>query len=330
MFVDEAQVKLRAGDGGNGAATFRREKFLPMGGPDGGDGGKGGDVVLECDENTSDLRQYYFTPHWEAKPGGNGMSRQKTGRGGKDAVLRVPPGTVVYDPEGLQVTEVLQHGESQVLLHGGKGGLGNLHFKSSTNQAPRKFTEGGPGETGEFVLVLKSIADAGLVGFPNAGKSTLTGMITSAHPKTGAYPFTTLRPTVGIIDYPESYEKLVLADIPGLIEGASENKGLGHRFLRHIERCKVLLYIVDIAAIDGRDPREDFAQLRRELELYERALLQKPSLVLANKMDEPGAPEKLAEFREAYPDVDVLPISCLTEEGIPQLKQRIYRIVKGA
>lgn len=328
MFVDEAQVKLRAGDGGNGVATFRREKFLPKGGPDGGDGGKGGDVVLECDENASDLRPYYFNPHWEAKRGERGMSRQKTGAGGKDCIMRVPPGTVVYDAEGNFVTEVLEHGQTLVLLKGGRGGLGNIHFKSSTNQAPRKFTEGTPGEIGDFKLVLKSIADAGLVGFPNAGKSTLTGLITSAAPRTGAYPFTTLRPTVGIIDYAERYEKLVMADIPGLIEGAHENRGLGHRFLRHIERCKVLLYIVDMAAVDGRDPADDFEKLREELRLYEETLLDKPSLVLANKMDEPGAAEHLAEFRERFPEVDVLPISCMTEEGIPELKEQIYRIVK--
>ncbi len=329
MFVDEAQVKLRAGDGGHGIATFRREKYLPRGGPDGGDGGKGGDVVLECDENTSDLRQYFFTPHWEAKNGGRGGSRQKTGAGGADCMLKVPPGTIAYDSEGRQVAELLLHGETYVLLKGGRGGLGNLHFKSSTNQAPRKFTEGVPGETGDFVFVLKSIADAGLVGFPNAGKSTLTGLITSAAPKTGAYPFTTLRPTVGIIDYPERYEKLVLADIPGLIEGAHENKGLGHRFLRHIERCKVLLFIVDMAGVDGRDPRNDFTHLREELRLYDPTLLGKPSLVLANKMDEPGAAEHLAEFREAHPDQDLIPLSCLTHEGIPELKERLYAIVKG-
>lgn len=328
MFVDEAKVKLRAGDGGNGIATFRREKFLPKGGPDGGDGGKGGDVVIECDENTSDLRAYYFTPHWEARNGERGGSRQKTGAGGEDRVLKVPPGTVVIDSEGRSVGELLEHGQRIVLLNGGRGGLGNLHFKSSTNQAPRRCTEGKPGETGDFTFVLKSIADAGLVGFPNAGKSTLTGIITSAAPKTGAYPFTTLRPTVGIMDYPEHYDKLVLADIPGLIEGAHENRGLGHRFLRHIERCKVLLYIVDMAGVDGRAPWDDYAQLREELNLYDASLLNRPSIVLANKMDEPPAREKLEEFRQHHPKVEIIPISCMTEEGIPQLRERLFRIVK--
>lgn len=330
MFVDEAEVKVRAGDGGNGAASFRREKFLPKGGPDGGDGGQGGNVVVQCDENTSDLRAYYFKPHWEAENGGKGMGRQKTGRNGKDCIMKVPPGTIVYDDQGRAVVELTQHGEEYVLLKGGRGGLGNIHFKSSVNQAPRKRTEGKPGEIGEFKLVLKTIADAGLVGFPNAGKSTLTGLITSAQPRTGAYPFTTLRPTVGIIDYPERYEKLVLADIPGLIEGAHENRGLGHRFLRHIERCKALLFIVDMAQTDNRDAREDFENLKEELRQYSPSLLERPRLVLANKMDEPGAPEVLKNFRKRFKKEEVLPISCLTHEGLDELKEKLYQMVKQA
>lgn len=328
MFVDEAKVKLRAGDGGNGAATFRREKFLPKGGPDGGDGGDGGDVVVICDENVSDLRAYFFKPHWEAGIGQRGMSRQKTGARGELCELKVPPGTVVLDPEGRLVVELTEHGQQHTLLKGGRGGLGNLHFKTSTNRAPRKYTAGKPGETGEFVFVLKTIADAGLVGFPNAGKSTLTGLITSAQPRTGAYPFTTLRPTVGIINYEERYETLVMADIPGLIEGANENRGLGHRFLRHIERCKILIIIVDIAAVDGRDPKDDYTQLLTELELYNPMLLEKPRIVIANKMDEPAAEENLKEFQAAFPEIKVIPVSCMTEEGIPELKETIYQMVK--
>jgi len=329
MFVDEASVKLRAGDGGNGAATFRREKFIPKGGPDGGDGGKGGDVILECDENTSDLKAYMFKPHWQAKNGGRGMSRQKSGHGGAACVMRVPPGTVAYDLEGRLCAELLTHGQKHVLLAGGRGGKGNVHFKSSINRAPRQFTEGAKGEVGEFKLVLKSIADLGLVGYPNAGKSTLTGAITSASPRTGAYPFTTLRPSIGVIDYPDTYEKLTLADIPGLIEGAHENKGLGHRFLRHIERCRVLIYIVDMAGTDGRDPGDDFASLKNELELYSPLLTEKTSIVLANKMDEDAAAENLKAFRKRFRKQEVVPASCLTGEGLPLLKKRLYELVRG-
>ena len=330
MFVDEASVKLRAGDGGNGVATFRREKFIPRGGPDGGDGGDGGSVILECDENTSDLRAYMYKPHWQARHGERGMSRQKSGARGADCVMKVPPGTVAYDLEGRLSAELLTHGQKHVILSGGRGGKGNVHFKSSINRAPRQFTEGTKGEVGEFRLVLKSIADLGLVGFPNAGKSTLTGAITSAQPKVGAYPFTTLRPSIGVIDYPDTYDKLTLADIPGLIEGAHENKGLGHRFLRHIERCKILVYIVDMAGSDGRDPREDFAHLKDELGLYSAELPEKVSIVLANKMDEASAKENLKAFKRRFRKQEVFPASCITGEGLPEFKKRLYELVRGS
>lgn len=330
MFYDETPVKLRAGNGGDGAASFRREKFLPKGGPDGGDGGKGGDVILQADENVGDLRTYHFQPHWEAGNGERGRGRQQTGASGADRVLLVPPGTVVFRlPEEEQVAEVLEPGKPVVLLNGGKGGLGNLHFKSSINQAPRKTTPGVEGETGEFRFVLKTIADIGLVGFPNAGKSTLTGALTNAKPKAAAYPFTTLHPSVGIIDYPERYERLKLADIPGLIPGAHENKGLGHRFLRHIERCRVLLLIIDMAGGDDRDPRQDYEALLDELRLYDPALLEKRRLVAANKMDEPSAAEHLAEFKATY-DVTVVPIAALLDEGLETLKEALYQEVKAA
>ncbi|MDP0500611.1 MAG: GTPase ObgE [Verrucomicrobiota bacterium JB022] len=330
MFIDECTVKLRAGNGGNGCVSFRREKYIPKGGPDGGNGGKGGDVVLECDENVSDLRQFYYKPHWEADHGGNGMSRDKDGRGGEDCVLKVPPGLVVISTRNDQpVTELIEPGQRFILLAGGGGGRGNLTFKSSTNRAPRESTDGDPGQHGEFRFVLKSIADIGLVGFPNAGKSTLVNMITAARPKMASYPFTTLHPNIGVILYPERYDRLKLADIPGLIKGAHENKGLGHRFLRHIERCRVLLLIVDMAATDGRDPVQDYRELREELELYDPELLDRPHMVAANKMDEPASAENLQRFRQEV-DVPVQPLSCLLEEGLPELKERLYTLVKEA
>ena len=329
MFIDEATVILKAGDGGKGSAGFRREKFIPYGGPDGGDGGKGGDVYALGDENVSDLEKYSFTPNLSAGDGGNGMGRQKTGASGADAYLRVPPGTVVYNEEnGAVVAEVLRHNEKILLLRGGQGGLGNLHFKISTNHTPRQSTYGTEGEFGQFRLVLKSIADAGMVGYPNAGKSSLVSLITRANPKIGAYPFTTLHVNIGTLEYPEHYEKLKLADIPGLIDGASDNKGLGHKFLRHIERCKVLVIMIDMAGTDGRKPADDYKNLLKELSLYSEDLLKKPMIVAANKMDEDAAVKNLKSFKRKYPKLDIIPISCLSEEGIADLKNEIYDICK--
>lgn len=327
MFIDEAEIFLKAGDGGNGVATFRREKFIPFGGPDGGDGGNGGSVYALCDENESDLEKFRFTPNYQAKNGGRGQSRNKTGANGADIDVRMPPGTVIIDAEtNAVVAELLKNGERILIVRGGKGGLGNTHFKNSVNRAPRQFTEGTEGEFGNFKLVLKTIADAGLVGFPNAGKSSLMNLITFGRPKIGAYPFTTLNVNVGVIEYPETYDRRVLADIPGLIEGASENRGLGHKFLRHIERCKLLIIMLDMAAEDGRKPEDDYETLLRELELYNPELLEKPRIVAANKMDEEAAVENLKRFKKKYPQVEVIPISCLSEEGIDELKREIHAL----
>jgi GTP-binding protein len=331
MFVDECTVKLAAGDGGRGCVSFRREKFEPWGGPNGGDGGLDGDVVLVGDVNTNNLVDYKFQPHWRAERGGHGLGKDCSGREGKSAELRMPLGTVVTDlATGAVVAEVIEEGQRIVLCKGGKGGWGNTRFKSSVNRAPRKFGPGEPGERGEYRLVLKSIADVGLVGFPNAGKSSLTGRITKAHPKTAAYPFTTLHPQIGVIEYSDELKgdrRLLLADVPGLIEGASDNRGLGHRFLRHIERCALLVIIVDMAGTDGRDPRDDYKHLLNELKLYDPALLDKPRLVVANKMDVEAAAGLLKKFKTRYKTVDVAEISCLTGDGLERLKKELLKRV---
>ncbi|HQU08857.1 MAG: GTPase ObgE [Verrucomicrobia bacterium 21-51-4] len=329
MFVDEARVSLKAGRGGNGCASFRREKFVPRGGPDGGDGGSGGDVVLICDENIGDLTQYYYRPQWAAQCGEFGKGSQKTGFSGKDLELLVPPGTIVYNLETNDlVTELLNHGEKVILLKGGKGGLGNIHFKSSIHQAPRECTPGEEGEYGDFRFELKTLADIGLVGFPNAGKSTLLNAITDSRRKTAPYPFTTINPSVGVIHYPEIYARLKMADIPGLIEGASSNRGLGHRFLKHIERCKLLVIIVDMAGTDGRDPLKDYEVLLEELNAYSPALLEKPRMVAANKMDEPAAAENLARFKKRYPKIPAFPLCCVLGEGLESFKQALWDALK--
>jgi GTPase len=330
MFIDETNIKAHAGDGGRGCASFRREKYEPWGGPNGGDGGKGGDVILRGDDDQNNLIDFKYRPHWNAERGEHGQGKDCNGREGRPAVLRVPLGTIVYRLDtGEKITEILRDGEEFILCKGGKGGFGNTRFKSSINRAPRKTGPGEPGEQGEYKLELKSIADIGLVGFPNAGKSSLTNLITNARPKTAAYPFTTLHPQIGVIEYTDTYERLVLADVPGLIAGASENRGLGHRFLRHIERCSLLVIILDMAGVDGRDPRDDYKQLLRELELYDKALLKKPRLVAANKIDEPAALAHLKKFKTRYKTVDFVPISCLSEEGIPRLRKELLKRIKS-
>ncbi len=328
MFVDETEVKLRAGDGGNGCVSFRREKFVPKGGPDGGDGGNGGDVVLVVDENTADLRTFFFKPHWNAESGRGGMGRNRHGRSGKDCELSVPPGTVVIDcATGETVMELLDPGERKVLLQGGTGGWGNQRFKSSVNQAPRQFKEGTPGQAGTFKFILKSIADLGLVGYPNAGKSTLIQAFTAARPKTASYPFTTLNPVIGVLESDDGQQRVQLADIPGLIEGAHANKGLGHRFLRHIERCKGLLILIDGSGQDGRLPWEDYENLIKELDYYQQGLAEKPRLVILNKIDEPAAAQNLDPFRENT-GVDPLVVSCLLGEGMPQLRKSLFAFAR--
>jgi GTP-binding protein len=332
MFVDECVIKATAGDGGRGCVSFRREKYEPWGGPNGGDGGAGGDVVLVGSHDTNNLVDFKFKPHWKAGRGEHGLGKDCNGKEGRDAELRLPLGTIVTDvATGKVVAELILDGQRVVLCKGGNGGWGNTHFKTSTNRAPSRANPGQAGERGEYRLVLKSIADVGLVGFPNAGKSSLTNAITKAHPKTAAYPFTTLHPQIGVIEFPDEVRgdrRLLLADIPGLIEGASENRGLGHRFLRHVERCAVLLIIVDMAGNDGRDPGEDYRQLLNELKLYDPSLLKKARLVAANKMDLPAAPANLRKFKRRC-RVDALEISCLEGTGLEELKTELLSRVSA-
>ena len=323
MFYDEVKVSLKAGDGGDGIVSFRREKYIPKGGPNGGDGGKGGDIILLGDRNTGDLRNFYFKPQWKAKNGETGMGRDKHGKNGASLTLKVPLGTVIIDRDSDQtMMEILEHDQEVILLEGGRGGLGNTHFKSSINRVPRQCTPGKPGEEGDFKFILKTIADIGLIGFPNAGKSSLTRQFTNARPKVAPYPFTTLNPSVGIVDYEDKFSTIMLADIPGLIEGASENKGLGHRFLRHIERCKRFLIILDMAGVDQRDPLDDYKKLLAELKHYDPSFLDRPRLIAANKMDLPNSEENLKRLKKATKDT-ILPLSCETGDGLEDLKRAI-------
>lgn len=330
MFIDECVIKAQAGDGGRGCVSFRREKYEPWGGPNGGDGGKGGDVILIGDVNTNNLVDFKYKTHWNAERGEHGMGKDCHGREGKPAILRLPLGTVVIDESTEKVVaEVTVHDQRIVLCAGGNGGWGNTHFKTSTNRAPKRANEGHPGAKGEFRLILKSIADIGLVGFPNAGKSSLTGRITKARPKTAAYPFTTLHPQIGVIEYSApNFDRLLIADVPGLIAGASENRGLGHRFLRHIERCALLMFLIDMAGVDNRDPRDDYATLLSELKLYDKALLKKPRLVVANKMDLPAAAANLRAFKRRH-KVDVVKISCLSGNGLDELKETLRQRIRA-
>jgi GTPase len=332
MFVDECVIKVRAGDGGRGCVSWRREKYEPWGGPNGGDGGKGGDVVLVGDDDVNNLIDFRYKPNWKAERGEHGQGKDCNGREGKPAILKMPLGTVLINEETGQVAaEIVEDGQRIVLCKGGNGGWGNTHFKSSTNRAPRRANAGQLGEFGTFRLVMKSIADVGLVGFPNAGKSSLINAITHARPKTASYAFTTLHPQIGVMEHPDTLRggrRLLIADIPGLIDGASENRGLGHRFLRHIERCALLLILVDMAGVDGREPRDDYRHLLRELGLYDPALLKKPRIVGANKMDLPEAKAHLAKFKRSN-KVPVFEISCQTGAGLDRLKKELVKRVVG-
>jgi len=341
MFVDRVKVFAQAGKGGRGCVSFRREKFVPKGGPDGGDGGRGGNVILKADRHVDNLANLFYEPLIKAKNGGHGMGKKMSGRAGADKIVKVPVGTVVWPAKeekhppstseqsaignrqsAIPVTDLARDEQEFVLCCGGAGGKGNVHFKSSRNRAPRQYTEGEEGEQGHFLLELRTIADAGLVGYPNAGKSTLLRKISAARPKVAAYPFTTLHPIVGVIEFP-GYRRATVADIPGLIEGAHRGVGLGHEFLRHITRCRVLIFVVDVAGSEGRNPVEDLQNLRREIDLYDPTLSSRAWFVVANKMDLPGAKENLKALQERFPKLQILPASAAKGEGIDALKQAL-------
>lgn len=324
-FVDSAVLHAQAGRGGNGCVSFRREKFVPKGGPDGGDGGRGGHVILEADPEVDSLIDIYFAPHRRAQSGGHGRGKKQHGRNGKDLVVRLPCGTQVCNAEsGDVLADVVGPGATFEAAHGGKGGNGNCHWATSTHQAPTEHTNGEEGESFTYRLELKLVADIGLVGFPNAGKSSLLTCLSDAHPRIGAYPFTTLNPIIGTIIF-EDYTRVTMADIPGLLKDAHLGVGLGHAFLRHVERAAYLVYVIDMAGMDGRIPHEDYANLVDELRCYRADLAQRRSLVVANKMDLQDAVEHLAEF-QGKTGMNPIPVSAETGDGVPVLRKAIAEL----
>jgi GTPase len=387
MFIDEIKVYAGAGHGGKGCVAFQREKYRPKGGPSGGNGGRGGSVILEADHDLNNLIGQYYQPRLIAQEGQAGMGKGMDGHAGKDLVVKVPCGTLVWRlagageadrpgvepveqqpglaassagrplfrtapraqameidlsepdnatpalpatrPKGELVADLTQHGQRLILCQGGRGGLGNRNFATAARQAPRFAQPGEPGQEGEFLLELRIIAEVGLVGYPNAGKSTLLTAISHARPKVAPYPFTTLHPQIGIVEY-RDFHWLTVCDVPGLIEGAHRNVGLGHEFLRHIERCKVLVLLLDMAGTDGRAPWDDYTNLVHELELYDPGLLERPRLVVGNKMDEAAAEANLKGFKRRIRKTPVLPIAAAFDQGIEEFKQRIREAVQAA
>lgn len=385
MFVDHIRIVAKAGDGGNGCVSFRRESFVPRGGPDGGDAGRGGSIVLRTDTHTDNLTAFFYEPIIKAKSGQNGLGSQCSGKSAPDKIVAVPVGTLVYrmadlavreglepsveygtnsqfvdlakSPEDVVIAEPVEGEEAQedskkssaidptqleliadltevgqefLLCKGGKGGIGNEHFKSSRNRTPTQFTYGEEGESGTFYLELRKIADVGFVGYPNAGKSTLLSRISAAHPKIASYPFTTLTPHIGVVEL-AGFRRITVADIPGLIEGAHEDVGLGHEFLRHIVRCKLLAFVLDMAGSEGREPLADLQCLRREIDLYDPTLSKRPWVIVANKMDLPEGEEKIADFNRRFENkIEVIPVSANGGQGLDYLKERFSTLVVEA
>lgn len=328
MFYDYAKVHVKAGDGGNGIVAWRREKYVPMGGPAGGDGGDGGSIILEADNNLRTLIDFRYNTHYKAERGQHGQGSSMHGRSADDKLLRVPVGTVVRDAETQQIlADLTSAGQRVVVAKGGRGGRGNTHFVSSTHRSPTLAENGDAGEERWITLELKLLADVGLVGFPNVGKSTIISHVSAAKPKIADYHFTTIVPNLGMVKVDEG-RSFVMADIPGLIEGAADGAGLGHRFLRHTERTKVLVHVLDISGSEGRDPLEDFAIVNQELEKYNASLMKRPMLIAANKIDIMGEVDYLDLLREKLPDYEVFPISAATGEGLKPLVYRLAELVE--
>ncbi len=344
MFVDNIRIFAKAGKGGNGLASFRREKFIPRGGPDGGDGGDGGSIILEVAGGSNDLRRYFYDPKLIATDGRAGMHNRKHGKSGKTIIAQVPPGTIVYksnaatmqdatwlerEGDGIeleQIADLTEDGQRFVLCQGGKGGRGNWHYRSATNRTPIEFEYGTEAESGVFFFELRRIADAGFVGYPNAGKSTLLGAISAAKPKVASYPFTTMQPIVGMVEFPD-FSRCIVADIPGIIEGASENRGLGHEFLRHIMRCQLLIFVVDMSGLE-HDPVEAISTLRKEVKLYSDELAARHWIIVANKMDDPASADNLATLQQRFPKVEIIPLSAAEQDGIDTFKDRLKALLE--
>ena len=329
MFIDQARIYVKAGDGGNGCVSFRREKYVPAGGPDGGDGGRGGSVILEADQNLTTLIDFRYRKHFKAENGQPGRGKNQFGKDGEDLIIRIPPGTVVTHSEtGELIADLAQPGQRLVVAVGGRGGRGNTRFTTSTRQAPAFAERGEKGPELWIDLELKLIADVALVGYPNAGKSTLISVVSAAKPKIADYPFTTLVPNLGVVSLGEG-ESFVVADVPGLIEGAHRGVGLGHDFLRHIERTRVIVHVVDTAGIEGRNPVEDYQQINKELAMYNPRLAQLPQVVAANKMDLPAARHNLEQLQQAAAQEGrmVFPISAATRQGTQELIEHVGRLV---
>ncbi len=328
MVVDRAEITVNAGNGGNGCCSFRREAFVPKGGPNGGDGGDGGDVIFVASTGELTLSDFVFNRHFSAENGGDGRSKDMHGRRGQDLIIKVPLGTIIRNKEtGDVLADIDEAGAEVVIAKGGHGGRGNARFATPSNRAPREHEPGEVTEPLELGLELKLIADVALVGYPNAGKSTLLSRISNAHPKVAAYPFTTLHPVIGVMEYPD-FRKVTVADIPGLIDGAHLNRGLGHYFLRHIERTKLLIYLVDLGGVDGRDPNDDVRILKNELEAYMEGLSSRAKIVLANKTDLVEDQDQIDDFiLNAEDGLEVIPISAKNDASFDQVKRRIRELL---
>ncbi|KIL46126.1 GTPase ObgE [Jeotgalibacillus campisalis] len=324
MFVDQVKIYVKGGDGGDGMVAFRREKYVPKGGPAGGDGGQGANVIFIVEEGLRTLMDFRYQRHFKAPKGDNGMSKNQHGRGAQHMIVKVPPGTVVKDEaSGEVIADLTEHGQQAIIAKGGRGGRGNSRFATPANPAPELSEKGEPGQEREVIMELKLLADVGLVGFPSVGKSTLLSVVSSAKPKIAEYHFTTIAPNLGMVES-EDGRSFVMADLPGLIEGAHTGVGLGHQFLRHIERTRVIVHVVDMSSLEGRDPYEDYVTINNELKEYNLRLTERPQVVVANKMDMPESEENLKIFMEKMgPDVKVFPISAISRQG---LKDLIYTV----